>query len=33
MSNTVTSKAELDKIFGQPIAVAITKEIDRITAP
>jgi hypothetical protein len=33
MSNTVTSKAELDEIFGQPIAVAITKEIDCITAP
>lgn len=32
MSNTVTTEAELDEIYGQPVAVAITKEIDHISA-
>ena len=32
MSNTITSEAELDEIYGQPVAVTITKEIDHISA-
>ena len=32
MSNTITSEAELDEIYGQPVAVAVTKEIDHISA-
>jgi PPOX class probable FMN-dependent enzyme len=32
MSNTITSEAELDEIYGQPVAVAVTKEINHISA-